>query len=309
MNKIKWTLESCLQDAIKYNTKIDWIKSSPSAYKKSRENGWLEECCKHMKPARTRPTKEECIKDALKYNSHNEWMKNSSKYYNCAREYKWMNCCCEHMLHNLVVKFTTIDDCKSIALECKTKTEFKKKNRKCYIFCKKNGWLEECCKHMKKRDYKKWNKQECIEDALKYNTRSSWFKNSKLYRTAHKNGWLDECCKHMKQIIKPNYYWTKERCIESASLCETRSQFQKKFRGAYLSVKRNGWSEECYKHMKICGHIYKRMIYSYEFEDNSVYVGLTCNENKRKVSHRRKDSSVYKHIEKTGIKPIYKKNI
>jgi predicted GIY-YIG superfamily endonuclease len=42
----------------------------------------------------------------------------------------------------------------------------------------------------------------------------------------------------------------------------------------------------------------KRCIYAYEFKDNSVYVGLTCNIKNRMNKHKKeKVSSVYKHME------------
>jgi predicted GIY-YIG superfamily endonuclease len=48
----------------------------------------------------------------------------------------------------------------------------------------------------------------------------------------------------------------------------------------------------------------KRCIYVYEFEDNSIYVGLTCNINERNKKHLRDfNSSVNEHIK---ICPNYK---
>mgnify|MGYP001596337430 FL=1 len=43
-----------------------------------------------------------------------------------------------------------------------------------------------------------WDKDKCIEEALKY-TKVSHFKkqSSGAYGGARRNGWLDECCSHM----------------------------------------------------------------------------------------------------------------
>jgi len=50
----------------------------------------------------------------------------------------------------------------------------------------------------------------------------------------------------------------------------------------------------------------KYNIYSYEFSDNSVYVGLTYDIKRRKNQHKNdKESSVYKHIDKYKITPIF----
>jgi predicted GIY-YIG superfamily endonuclease len=55
---------------------------------------------------------------------------------------------------------------------------------------------------------------------------------------------------------------------------------------------------------------YYRLIYAFEFPDNSVYVGLTYNSTERKNEHlntnKKHKTSVCKHIEKTGVEPIFK---
>lgn len=66
------------------------------------------------------------------------------------------------------------------------------------------GFIEKICKHFgwetketKPRGY--WSKGQCIEEALKYKTRSSWKKSNKgSYNSAQRNKWFDECRKHMK---------------------------------------------------------------------------------------------------------------
>lgn len=52
----------------------------------------------------------------------------------------------------------------------------------------------------KKRKYhSKWDKESCHKEALKYNTRSDFFKmSSGAYDFAHRNKHLDEICSHMK---------------------------------------------------------------------------------------------------------------
>ena len=43
-----WTLESCRDDAARFQYRSDWFKDSASAYLAARRNGWLEHCCGHM---------------------------------------------------------------------------------------------------------------------------------------------------------------------------------------------------------------------------------------------------------------------
>lgn len=44
----KWTLEACIEDAMKYQTKNAWAKNSPSAVNSAYNNNWMSECVKHM---------------------------------------------------------------------------------------------------------------------------------------------------------------------------------------------------------------------------------------------------------------------
>ena len=44
-----WTKENCKEDALKYNTKKEWRIHTGGAYISAYKNGWLNECCEHMK--------------------------------------------------------------------------------------------------------------------------------------------------------------------------------------------------------------------------------------------------------------------
>ena len=47
-NKIKWSKEKCQEEALKYNSKNEFMKNSNRAYIKSRISKWLPEICSHM---------------------------------------------------------------------------------------------------------------------------------------------------------------------------------------------------------------------------------------------------------------------
>lgn len=60
-----------------------------------------------------------------------------------------------------------------------------------------------------------WTKERCHEEALKYKSRYEFEKNSgSACKAARKNKWMNEICSHMLYKIKPNNYWTKEKCYE-----------------------------------------------------------------------------------------------
>jgi len=173
-----WTKERCIEEASKYKLKTEWKRYSSASHIAARENGWYEECTKHMKISKffnnvqqkvkkvgfsnlkkinedKKPkgywTKERCLEEARKYSFRNLWQRNSSASYTKARE---------------------------------------------------NGWHEECTKHMVevKKPSGYWTKERCMEEALKFNVKKHWQKNSgSSHYSAKQNGWFDECTKHMKK--------------------------------------------------------------------------------------------------------------
>lgn len=87
---------------------------------------------------------------------------------------------------------------------------------------------------------------------------------------------------------------------------DNRTQFRLEDSTAYSYANRYGILDEVCSHMEIKGHKYRRFIYAFEFPDNHVYVGLTYNLSKRELQHyTNEESAVFKHIEKTKLKPIF----
>jgi hypothetical protein len=97
-----------------------------------------------------------------------------------------------------------------------------------------------------------WDKKEnCKEEALKYNTRYEFRKGSVgAYNSSVRNGWLDEVCKDMEEIKKPYGHWTiKENCLQESLKYETRGEFYKGSYRAYESSRKNGWLDDICNHM------------------------------------------------------------
>ncbi len=154
----------------------------------------------------------------------------------------------------------------------------------------------------------KWTKEKCHEIALKYqNKRDFSLYDNNAYFGAFRHGYLNEICSHMIQLCKPSGYWTKEKCHELALKYDTKTSFLKNHAVVYSKAYNQGFLNEICSHMKTIGHIYKRCIYSVEFDDNSVYIGLTFDINKREKEHlKEKNSTVYKYIENTKLIPKFK---
>ncbi len=98
-NKIYWTFERCKEEALKYNIKSYWISSCSSSYKIAKKNGWLAECCAHMKTRKPAGywTKERVLAEALKYETKTDWYKNSGSSHGAAHINGWYEECVAHM--------------------------------------------------------------------------------------------------------------------------------------------------------------------------------------------------------------------
>jgi len=190
--------------------------------------------------------------------------------------------------------YWTKEKCKDEALKYNSFEDFK--NNGGYIFqkCCKNGWLEEffddCCNRFF------FTKEVCLLESLKYKTKTEFRENSKKYYDAIiRNRWYD-LFSHME--------FTKELCFEESKKYNTKTEFKKGSYQAYKHAYINCWLEDICKHMPQIGNLYKRCIYSFEFPDNNVYVGLTYNIDIREKQHYITSSSqVNKHYVESGFEP------
>lgn len=147
------------------------------------------------------------------------------------------------------------------------------------------------------------NYENCYEEVLKHNTFYE-LKNSSesCYNSIIRNNWI-ELIDNLRSK-KPNGYWTKEKCQKEALKYTYKKDFKKYSSGAYNNSISEDWYEDICQHMLPVGTLYQRMIYAYEFIDNSVYIGLTCDINRRNFDHLNSmDSSVYKKYLKSNNLP------
>jgi hypothetical protein len=149
--------------------------------------------------------------------------------------------------------YWTKERCIEMANKCHNRIEFKKRYLSGYQASVRNNWLNEIFENIdnyirKPNNY--WTFENCRDLALSCNTKSEFRKKSdSAYNAALKNKWLDEICQHMIIIQKPNGYWSREKCFDTAKECNSRSEFSKKYRTAYkLALKLDILDEVC-KHM------------------------------------------------------------
>lgn len=113
-----WTKENCLLEALKYNTPNDFKKTSPTAYRKSVESGWLEEITQHMTKRKAMSigywSKEKCLEEAQRYTLRSEFKKGSPVVYQKCISNKWLKQATSHM--KKVVRYNLLD-AKNLAKE------------------------------------------------------------------------------------------------------------------------------------------------------------------------------------------------
>jgi hypothetical protein len=305
-----WTDEMLRELAKKFKTKTEFQRAESSAYNSASRKGidFLNDITSHMdKKKRSRWSDEDLEKEAKKYQNRGDFQKYSNSAYIVSRNRgkDFFDKITNHMVHQL--NSFTDDYLRSEASKYKTKKEFREKNPQAYGASIRKGedFYNEITSHMDVL-HKDWTDEELKKEVSKYNTLSDFTKfSSSAYRTLKRKGesFFNEVTKDLNRTIS----WTDDMIKEEASKYKTRSEFQKGSNVAYQLAKKRGILDDVCSHMEKVGSKYKRLIYSYEFPDNSVYVGLTYNLNKRDLSHmKRETSSVYQHMIKTGLKPIRK---
>lgn len=96
-----WSKERLLEDAMKYASRVEWKKSSSSAYATASAKGFLNECCSHMEQL-VKPVgywnKERCIESAQKYPTVVAWSIEESGAYDAAKGKPWYGEATKHMV-------------------------------------------------------------------------------------------------------------------------------------------------------------------------------------------------------------------
>jgi very-short-patch-repair endonuclease len=217
-------------------------------------------------------TKALVIAEAKKYISQSEWRKAGGGSLPAARTNGWMKEATSHMKSSKKPKgYWTKERVLEDAKKYSYLTLWINAEQSGYSAAKRNGWLKEACAHMvspkKRMGY--WTKEALLNDARKYQTKSEWKSRSgSAYATALSKGLLEECTSHMNSIRKPEGYWSKNKCLESARKYQTISAWSKAEGNAYDAAKRNGWVKAATAHMvKVFSHG-EYTIYSYLLRHN-----------------------------------------
>ena len=146
---------------------------------------------------------------------------------------------------------------------------------------------------MPKRKFAGANKELLFLEAKKYNSRTSFFRGSRsAYKECLRQDIMDEACIHTVKFNKfngnhGNCKLLNEELILLAKNFIQKSHFKEAHPSCYKAIRTRGLASLAYSHMPPTGNRYFRKIYVFEFSDNSAYIGLSYNPEKRYKDHMR----------------------
>jgi superfamily II DNA or RNA helicase len=124
--------------------------------------------------------------------------------------------------------------------------EQKEKNVGLYKFCKVTDVLSQ----LRFNNGKSRTKEECIENAEKYNSVKEWEKNdSAIYSYARVKGWYQDCITHFERN-RTKYKIRKSECIEDAKKYKNKYDWMNNSKENYLYAKDKKFVNECSQHFK-----------------------------------------------------------
>lgn len=192
----RWTDDELAAEVLKYPTRGELKKGSPSAYFAAYRRGLLDQICSHMEPTRRLRTDEELAAEALPYSTRGEFCKGSPAAYQAARKRGILDKICGHMEHVLI--YWTDEDLAAEALPHSTRIDFQRGSAYAYIAALRRGILDQICSHMEPMR-RSWTDEDLAAEALPYSTRGEFQRGSKrAYSVARRRGILDQICSHMK---------------------------------------------------------------------------------------------------------------
>ena len=141
-----WTLERCMEDAMRFDARAKWQKESSGAYDRAMKMGWLDECCAHMGTSERKDWNlGSCKASAAKYASIPAWTKGEPNAVRAAYRLNIVDDCTSHMSNRQ--KVWSLEECVADAKKYRTASEWKN-NSSGYASACYHGWLDACSEHM-----------------------------------------------------------------------------------------------------------------------------------------------------------------
>ncbi len=202
-NKIKpngyWTLKKCKEEALKYESKNEWIKKSNSSYVIAHRNKWLDECSKHMVQKGSLYGRFIYVVEFSDNSVYIGLTCNPKERFNDHKNEK------ESTVYKYIIKTGLEPIFKLITKDFLPPQEASNKEIEIIEKYRSEGWniLNVVNGGGLGAGIRKWTYEKCLEEGLKYNTRGELkLMSASCYRAILRYGWDKECLKHM--IIHKN---------------------------------------------------------------------------------------------------------
>ena len=279
-----WDKPKLIKSARRFSTRGEWYLGDRKAYDACVKRYCIDDpdITGHMVKVREDWDKLKLIKSARRFSTRNEWVKGDYKAYTACHRRGWMND--SEITGHMEKVVEDWDKPKLIksARRFNTRGEWVKGDRNAYQTCVNRGWIDdpEITGHMR-CGREKWTREDIIESARRFNTKSEWLKGDpNPYDACRHRGWMNDSdiTGHM---VKLREDWDKPKLIKSARRFRTRGEWQKGDPNAYAACCSRGWLND----PGITGHMVQGdnasdndAVYFYEFEyaRTTLYkIGLT----------------------------------
>lgn len=235
----------CKEVALKFSKKTDFRLENRSEYNFAQKNGFIDEICSHMKSLINIPKK--CIYVyEFSDNSVYVGLTSNIKRRNSERKRQLNDSVTKHInetgLEPTLTQLTEyVEYHEAQKLENFYINKYKNENRN-ILNMVRGGAIG--------GNIIIWTKENCHNEALKYETKADFRKySSSAYVTAKNRKWLNDICSHMRPLKQVDGYWNKEKCRETVLNYTDYATFAKENQSCYTAIHRNGWENE------LCSHI------------------------------------------------------
>ena len=192
-----------IKESKKFSTSHDFLENAREAYRQAKINGWLDEMT-WLNKKTTRRTKNywkdknNVIEESKKYVSKTEFKKKCNNAYDSARingwlsEMSWLD---DNNEKHPKGYWKNRDNIMEEARKYSTKEEFQKGNLYAFLAAYKYCYIDEMFWLTKQKQHKKnyWTYETIEKEALKYNTKTEFYKNNQTaYKAALKLGIIDD---------------------------------------------------------------------------------------------------------------------
>ncbi|MEZ8773781.1 GIY-YIG nuclease family protein, partial [Vibrio sp. 10N.247.310.17] len=243
-------IDTCRKEALKYQTRSEFQRGSPGAYKRAHRNGWLDDILSHTDIVGNKEFR--CIYfiySPLKNEGYVGLTANYNKRISAHKRGETKST--RDLVQEPDVSFEQITpyipSLEASTKEAELEEYYSSKGISMLNYKSALGGLG--------GEKEPLTKEQCADFALSYSHRVDFMKGkASAYHRARVKGWLDDICKHMapSRLQYPKGYWDQiENCRKEALKYSSRASFMRGSRSAYnASIKPyNDWLDEVCSHM------------------------------------------------------------